>query len=351
MRSHTTDSRKTPSRRAFAGPPGDVRPPAFDEASVDLIREQPFAQDPGITFEAFVGMRFIPQHVERKSFAGRTHYRSILKHILRPETVDRLFNESSTEVKTRMKAVPDWPYLDGIRLGELTGHHVRELIEAASTLGYSNQTVKHIKNVLGMIVSHAKRDGLVAGDNPVFSVKSPPVSRARTHALTIVQAKAMLALMRSPEREIALITMTTGLSISEICGLQWKHVNLNKLPLNCEGEVIPPGSILVKQHWSPEGIVDLSPKRIRMIDLSEPLSNTLLMLRREPMSSNLNSYVFSTPSGRPLCPAQVRARRLEPIGRKMELPWISWPVLTRAHMALLSESKRQLSKELASSIR
>jgi integrase len=250
-----------------------------------------------------------------------------------------------------MKAVPDWPYLDGIRIGELTGHHVRELIEAASTLGYSNQTVKHIKNVLGMIVSHAKRDGLVAGDNPVFSVKVPPVSRAITHALTIVQAKAMLAMMQSPEREIALITMTTGLSISEICGLQWKHVNLNKLPLNCEGEVIPPGSILVKQHWSHEGIVDLSPKRTRMIDLSEPLSNTLLMLRREPMSSNLNSYVFSTPSGRPLCPAQVRARRLEPIGRKMELPWISWPVLTRAHMALLSESKRQLSKELASSIR
>jgi site-specific recombinase XerD len=313
--------------------------------------ERPLTHDPGYTVEAFVGMKFIPQHVERKSFAGRTHYRAILKHILRPDTVDRLFSESSIEAKSRMKAVPDWPYLDGIRLCELTSHHVRGLIDAASTLGYSNQTVKHIKNVLGMIVSHAKRETLFAGENPVFSVKLPPVARTKTRALTIVQAKAMLGMMQSPEREIALITMTTGLSISEICALQWKHVNLNKLPLNCDGELIPPGSILVKQHWSPEGVVNLTPKRIRMIDVFEPLSNTLLLLKREPLSSDSNSYVFSTPSGKPLCPASVRARRLEPIGRKMEMPWISWPVLTRAHVGLLSESKRQLSKELASSIR
>ena len=202
-----------------------------------------------------------------------------------------------------------------------------------------------------MILTYATREGYFAGDNPVFSVKLPPFSRTRTHALTIVQAKAMLGMMLSPEREIALITMTTGLSISEICGLQWKHINLSKVPFNCDGELIPPGCILVKQHWSPEGIVNLSPKRIRIIDVSEPLSNTFLSLRREPISSNLNSYVFATPSCRPLCPASVRARRLEPIGRKMQMPWISWPVLTRAHVALLSESKRQLSKELASSIR
>jgi integrase len=346
-----TRSPQSLTHQTYASSPGDNWPQAFNEARPGSTLEKPIAQDLGVTFEAFVGMKFIPQHVGQKSFAGRTHYRAILKHILRPETVDLLFSECLTDAKSRMKAVPDWPYLDGIRLCELTGHHARKLIDAASTLGYSNQTVKHIKNVLGMILSHAKREGLFAGENPVFGVKLPPVSRTRTHALTIVQAKAMLGMMKSPEREIALITMTTGLSISEICALQWKHVNLNKLPLNCDGELIAPGFILVKQHWSPEGVVNLSPKRIRMIDVSEPLSNTLLLLRREPVSSNLNSYVFSTPSGRPLCPASVRARRLEPIGRKMEMSWISWPVLTRAHMALLSESKRHLSKELASSIR
>jgi integrase len=331
MRSHTTDSRQTPTQLAYAGAPGDTWPQAFNKASADLTQKRPSAQSLGTSFEAFVEMNFIPQHVERKSCAGRTHYRSILKHILRPETGDGLFKESLAEVKTRLRAFPDWPYLDGIRLCEITGHHVRELIDAASTQGYSTQTVKHIRNVLGMIVSYAKREGFFVGENPVFGVNLPPVSRKTTHALTIVQAKEMLGMMQSPEREIALITMTTGLSISEICGLKWKHVNLSKIPLNCDGELIPPVSILVKQHWSPEGIVNLSPKRIRVIDVSEPLSHTLLLLRREPISSNLNSYVFVTPSGRPLCPASVRARRLEPIGRKMQMPWISWPVLTRPH--------------------
>ncbi len=350
MSNRITDSAEMPSPRTYAGSPGNAWPQASTETPAHFTMERPSAQNWGTTFATFVEMKFIPHHVEGKSFAGRTHYRSILKHILRPETVDRFFTESSKEVRTRMRAVPDWPYLDDVRLNELAPHHVRELIGAASTLGYSNQTVKHIRNVLGMIVSHAKREGFFPGDNPVVAVNSPPVSRKRTHALTIVQAKAMLGMMQSPEREIALITMTTGLSISEICGLKWKHVNLNKLPLNCDDELIPPGCILAKQHWSPEGIVNLSPKRTRVVDVSDPLSNILLLLRPEPVSSNLDSYVFATPSGRPLCPASVRARRLEPIGRKMEMPWISWPVLTRAHMALLSESKRQLSRELASSI-
>jgi hypothetical protein len=39
----------------------------------------------------FIETKFIPDHVEHKSFAGRTHYQAILKHILKPETVERMF--------------------------------------------------------------------------------------------------------------------------------------------------------------------------------------------------------------------------------------------------------------------
>jgi site-specific recombinase XerD len=299
----------------------------------------------------FVGARFLPEHVERKSFAGRTHYRSILKHILRPETADRLFNEGSREVRRRMRAVPDWPYLDEVKLCELGSHHVRELIEAALTHGYAPQTVKHIRNVLGMIISYATREGFYIGDNPVSKVKLPPLSRKVPRALTIVQAKAILGMMQSPWREIALITMTTGMTISEICGLQWKHVNLAAIALSCDTELIPPGCIVVKQRWSAEGVVNLNAKRIRLIDVPEPLSRALLSLKREPICLDLNSFVLTTHSGRPMRPANVRTLRLEAIGRKLELPWISWPAITRAHLSLLSESRRHLTKELALSIR
>ena len=45
-----------------------------------------------MTFEFFVESKFIPEHVEHKTFAGKTHYQAILKHLLRPETVNRVFN-------------------------------------------------------------------------------------------------------------------------------------------------------------------------------------------------------------------------------------------------------------------
>lgn len=35
-------------------------------------------KDSGMSFAAFIEKRFIPDHVEQKSLAGRTHYQSIL---------------------------------------------------------------------------------------------------------------------------------------------------------------------------------------------------------------------------------------------------------------------------------
>ena len=58
-----------------------------------------------MTFAFFVESKFIPEHVEHKTLAGKTHYTSILKHLLKPETVNRMFRsaksrKSKTEVST-----------------------------------------------------------------------------------------------------------------------------------------------------------------------------------------------------------------------------------------------------------
>jgi hypothetical protein len=111
---------------------------------------------PGISVAEFVGSKFLPGYVERKSLAGRKHYQSMLKHILRPDTVDQLFNAGVALRKSRLKALPGWPYLDNVQLCELREQHVRDLTAAAFAQGYSAQTVTHIRNVLGVIVLHAK---------------------------------------------------------------------------------------------------------------------------------------------------------------------------------------------------
>jgi hypothetical protein len=303
---------------------------------------------PGISVAEFVGSKFIPEHIEHKSLAGRRHYQSMLKHILRPDTVDQLFN-ASTARKSRLKAIPGWPYLDNVQLCELREQHVRDLTEAAFARGYSAQTVTHIRNVLGVIVVHAKRDRLFADENPVSAVELPPICHKTPQDLTIAQAMAMLKMMQYPEREIALIAITTGISIQEICGLQWKHINLTKVGVDCDGVAIPSGSILIKQHWNPEGITELHFSRIRLTKIPEPLSVILLRLKQEALSPDPNAFVLATPAGAPIRPTSLRMTRLNVIGRKIAVPWLSWQVVKRAHDAMLSELRMQLNSDLVSS--
>ena len=187
----------------------------------------------------FIESKFIPDHVEHKSLAGRTHYQAILKHILRPETVESIFSPYVGVAKPRLKAVPGWPYLDVVRLSELQPEHIRQLTAAAAAHGYSTQTIKHIRNVVGAIISHARRERLFSGENPVYDVKLPPMIRRESQELTLAQVERILELMKYPEKEIALITLATGMTISEICALKWKDLNLATSAAYKEGEFFP----------------------------------------------------------------------------------------------------------------
>lgn len=298
----------------------------------------------------FIEEKFIPNHVEHLTLAGRTHYQAILKHVLKPETVDRLFSPylgtPKARRKARLKAVPDWPYLDDIRLCDLKPNHVRQLATSASARGYSHQTLKHIRNVISAVVSHARKERMFNSDNPISEVELPPAPPKTSHNLTIVETKAILRLMQYPEREIALITITTGMPISEICALQWKHVNLGRSSIYIAGQLLPPRSIMVTRQWDASGLVDVNANRMRHVIVPEPLVHALLRLRRQSRKADPNCFVVATREGDPIRPTDVRRLRLKPIGRKLDMPWLSWQVLKRAHEELLWELRIKLSSDL-----
>ena len=134
-------------------------------------------QNSRVTFPEFVKTRFIPEHVTSKGPAGRTHYRAILKHILKPETVDALFDAGAETTTRRLTAITGWPYLDDVRLCDLNPDHVRSIVSAALDIGYSVETVKHIRNVIGTIIAHATNCRCFSGDNPAFQVPLPKMIR------------------------------------------------------------------------------------------------------------------------------------------------------------------------------
>jgi integrase len=299
-----------------------------------------------ISVAAFVHKKFIPNHVELKSPAGRTHYHAILKHLITPERVDYIFASYPKFANARLKAVPGWPYLDDVPLCDLTPNHVRQLILSAALRGYSPQTVKHIRCVLGAIVKHAKKERMFDGENPISEVELPPTSPTRSHELTVLQAKKLLKSMQYPEREIALLTISTGMNISEVCAMQWKHINLTRKTVRSDEDPIPCESCIVKRQWTADRIIDLTGNRVRVVELPKSLVQVLSQLKRSRRIVDQDQFLIATTEGHPMRPADTLMMCLKPIGQRLGMPWISWQILRRAHQSLLSELRARLANEL-----
>jgi hypothetical protein len=124
---------------------------------------------------------------------------------------------------------------------------------------------------------------------------------------------------------------------------------LTKTTVECDGKVMPPKSILVRQHWYPNGIFGLHSNRIRVIHIPEAVVLALLQLRQEANPIDANSFVLAGRSGEPIRPGGLGKLRLSAIGRDIAMPSLSWRHINRAHGAMLSELRAQLSADLVSS--
>lgn len=293
-------------------------------------------QNARMTFSSFIETKFIPEHVQHKTIAGQTHYQAMLKHVISPEAVNRMFNPRKV-ANPRLRSLADWPYLDQVRLCDLNPEHVRKLVAAAFARHYSWQTAMHIKNVTFAIISHAQQERCFSGPNPVTQVKLPPRTHRATPNLTMIQARQILQLLPCPEKHVAFITLSTGMNIQEVCNLQWKHVNLTDYPRVLEGEFISPYSIAVRTPWNRTGLGSLRQHRNRNIVVSPSLFAVLADWASAIGASNSEGFVLVTGAGQPISRAALRSSRLVAAGRKLNISGLSWRVLSRTHHILRSE--------------
>jgi site-specific recombinase XerC len=300
-----------------------------------------------MTLGEFVKHRFIPEHVADKHFAGRAHFYAMLKHVITPEEVDRAFAVDLDKSRGKLRAISGWPYLDETRLCDVSSVHVQEIISKALQHGYSTQTVTHIRNVIRKIFSHACRVHCFNGRNPASHVILPRVARSAGRVLTLDQLQSVIRNMRYPEREIALLGVSTEMSIAEICGLQWKYINLSDVRHLIDGEWVPPRTIAVrKQSYRSEFGSVLGPRK-RDIPIPGLLHSILHGLKLRRKFTHSDSFVFSSRSGTPINQDNVAARRLKVIGKRIDMPWISWNVFHRTSMRLTSQYRSQLYNDLA----
>jgi integrase len=302
-----------------------------------------------MTIAEFVKARFLPEHIATKRTPGRRHYQAILKHVLPPGEVDSIFAKDAVGSHTKLKANPNWPYLSNIQLRDVEPEHVQRLVSAAIESGYSTQTAKHIRNVVSAMFSHAIRKGYFLGTNPALSVTLPGMTRKRAHVLTFEQTVRVLKVMRYPEQEMTLLALLAGMNVAEICGLQWKHVNLADHSINREGELIPPRTVSVRYQWYRGELSNVPEGRRKSISIPHLLYSMFLRLSRAT-NAGWNDYVLVSKGGRPINQINVAARRLKSIGRALEMPWLSWQVFRRTRALLVQEFGMQFQQTLAMAI-
>ena len=292
----------------------------------------------GMTIAQFVRDFFVPEHVVTKKPSGRTHYEAILKHVLTPNEVDRIFRPGAGISKTKLKPVPNWPYFDNLRLCDAGPSDVENLLSAALSQGYSTQTARHIRNVVSAIFAHAQKKHQLTAENPTRKVKMPAMIRKEAHVLTLPEAIEILRLMPYPKKEMVLTSIFTGMNMAEICGLQWKCVNLSDTSCSVDGEPIPPRSVAVRKQWGRGALDDLtSNSRKRNLPIPEPLIPVLAGMRERSKFTGPDDFLFASPAGRPLNAKGIAACRLKTIGERLEMPWLSWRVFQRTHKALVQE--------------
>jgi site-specific recombinase XerC len=295
-----------------------------------------------MTVGEFVQIRFIPEYVAARGTAGRAHFQTILRYILTPEQVACAF--PGKRHKTKVGKIPGWPYLGLLQLCDASADTIQHLTSTALQFGYSIQTATHIRSVVRAIFSHAIATNNYSSDNPAALVTLPRMARKEPHSLTVTQLKELIPVMRYPEKHIALFATLTDLNLSEICGLQWKYVNLSTDNSLVDGEWIPSRSIAVRRqsYRGQHGVV--TAVRQRFVPAPELLCSILNEIRTRRQFTGPDDFVFVSRKGTLIYPENIAARRLKPIGKTLEMPWLSWNVFHRTYATL----GRTLQKELRS---
>ena len=298
-----------------------------------------------ISLAEFVERKFIPEYVATRRSAGRAHFRAILKHVLTPEEVSRAFAETREKTNVKLTQINGWPYMNSLSLGEVSGERIQHLTSTALKSGYSIQTATHIRNVIRAIFSHAISSGCYNGKNPAEQVTLPAMARKKAHTLTLAELKQVLHVMRYPEKHIALFAILTEMNVTEICGLQWKYVNLSNEGHPVDEDWIPPKNIAVRNQWYRGEFGFVVANRKRFVPVPELLCSMLRELKHRKRFTGPEDFVLASRGGTPIYPENIAARRLKSIGRAFEMPWLSWYVFHRTHLNLRSEFGRHLHKE------
>ena len=235
------------------------------------------------------------------------------------------------------------PALGDLKLDLITRQRTKQFVACLVEKGLARATIAIIIAQLSSMMSQAKDDGIIQV-NPAARLRkfysNAPASR-HIEPLTAEEARALLqaALKHYPAHyPMLLCSIHTGMRMGELVGLQW-------------GDVDDFGSfITVRRNIVRRRINETKTGRIRRIDMSDALRETLKALKRQRREqwlargeNSIPKWVFCCQNGNFMDPYNFKTYYFEPCLEKAKLRRIRFHDLRHSFASLLIQAGHPLA--------
>ena len=200
------------------------------------------------------------------------------------------------------------PAFGPLRMAEIDKQRIQDWLKAKEEAGMSWSTRSDLRNLMRSIFREAIGWGLWQGENPAKSAKPGRKKMVRKkRKLSVEETRRFLLELREDVRLIVMVALFCTLRISEVLGLQWKHIDFVN------------GQIIVEQrYW--RGDLDVtktadSERKVKMGFLSN------LLRRYAPGTHDPEDFVFSVKTEKGVCRDDRGIRRyfITPIAKVLNL--------------------------------
>jgi integrase len=193
------------------------------------------------------------------------------------------------------------PHVSEIVLRDMRCSHVNDLLQTLfREHGLSKKSLRNVKGLLSSIFLHAKRAGVIDGENPATDAGIPRKAKGKgvTVAYSVDDVAAMLGALDGSARLAVALIFGAGLRPGEARGVRWPDY----VPAdNGEGTLSVHASIWRKHEGRPK-----TEASIGFVPVPEYLAAILATTPR------MGEFILAGPSGKPLNLSNLAKREVRP---------------------------------------
>jgi integrase len=128
------------------------------------------------------------------------------------------------------------PHIGSLSLNQIKSPHISDILSKMEKLGRSEQTRKHVYNLLHKLFQDCVDDYEYISLNPVKEKFIPKVLVRESEYLDFEEVKKLLVLVRGKTYGLGIwIQLYTGLRIGEVCYLKWEHIDFLNSKIRIRG--------------------------------------------------------------------------------------------------------------------